>query len=293
MTNARGPVVVGVDGTPEARIATAIAAWEAARREVSLRLVHAHRPPDLAGSRERIDDRLRALTKELRDGYPGLIVETSVVSGGAAGTLVAASERASLVVVGTRARDGVRGHLAGSVAAQVATHASAPVIAVRTTHAWQADPDAFTGRPVVVGVDGSTESMSALAFAVGEAVARQAPLYAVYAWDVRDVHDVESIEEDPDYDVSLEAEKAERLLAEATGGWSERYPDLRIIRRPVHDLDPVETLTRFAADAGLVVVGSRGHGGFLGLRLGSTVDGLIRYAPVPVAVVRGTYDTPR
>ena len=51
-----------------------------------------------------------------------------------------------------------------------------------------------------------------------------------------------------------------------------------ITRRVVHALDPVDALTTVSEGAGLLVVGSRGHGGFLGLRLGSTVDGLIRHA---------------
>ena len=61
------------------------------------------------------------------------------------------------------------------------------------------------------------------------------------------------------------------------------------MRQVIHSVDPVDALTHARRDAGLIVVGSRGHGGFLGLRLGSTVDALIRHANAPVAVARG-YD---
>lgn len=298
-----GPVVVGIDGTAEARTATEIAAWEADRRKVALRLVYAHRPTPLWGPATPIADDygweagwvrdlLRTAKKEAADRHPGLTVETAAVYGGPAAVLVSESDDASLVVVGTRAYGGVRGRLAGSTAAQVAAHASAPVIVARTTEAGPADPDVFIGRPVLVGVDGSEESLRAFAFAVEEAVARQAPLHAVFVWDMVRLHDVESIEDDA-YDVALAVAKAERLLTEATSGWSERYPELTITRTAVRDLDPVATLSDLASGAGLAVVGSRGHGGFLGLRLGSTVDGLIRQSPVPVAVVRGTVDAHR
>jgi len=204
-----------------------------------------------------------------------------------AGTLVAESTRASLVVVGTRATGGVRGHLAGSVAAQVAAHAGAPVVVVRDTEPRYLDPSGFAGRPVVVGVDCSEESIAAFAFAVEQAVARNAELHAVLVWDLSHIHDAGPLSPDT-FDTDVEGEKAERLLAEATAGWSEQYPDLVIVRRTVHDTDAVEVLAHAALTAGLLVVGSRGHGGFLGLRLGSTVDGLVRESPVPVAVVRGS-----
>ena len=71
-------------------------------------------------------------------------------------------------------------------------------------------------------------------------------------------------------------------------GWSDRYPDLAITHRIVYTFDAVDALLQASTEADLLV-GSRGHGCFLGLRLGSTVDGLIRLSSVPVAVVRGEY----
>jgi nucleotide-binding universal stress UspA family protein len=222
-------------------------------------------------------------------GYPQLRVETAVVAGSPAGVLVAESKQASLVVVGTQATGGLAGHLSGSVAAQVAAHAQSPVVVMRG--ARQGGPDTFHGWPVVVGVDGSPESEQAVAFAVEQAIACGTDVHAVYIWNIIDVHDYGVVAEQ--YVHADEAAKANRLLTEATSGWTDRYPEVTIVRHAEHGMHPVAELSRIAEGAGLLAVGSRGHGGFLGLRLGSTVDGLIRYAPVPVAVVRGTYDVPR
>jgi nucleotide-binding universal stress UspA family protein len=292
-----GPVVVGIDGTDEAQRAALYGAWEAHRRRVPLRLVYADAPlPQFGplmviadGDHSWAQEQLTTVEKLVSAGYPDVTVQTAIVAGSPAGALLAESKRASLVVAGTQATPGLVGHLSGSVAAQVATHAEAPVVVLRG--ARQGDPDVFHGWPVVVGVDGSPESERAVAFAVEQAVARGTDVHAVYVWNILDVHDYGVVEER--YIHADEAAKAQRLLTEATSGWTDRYPEVTIVRHAEHGMHPVTELSRIAEGAGLIVVGSRGHGGFLGLRLGSTVDGLIRCAPVPVAVVRGAYGTPR
>lgn len=292
-----GPVVVGMDGSDEAARAAAYGAWEAKRRRVALRLVFAHQPTPMWGPAmllqddyEWVADWVREILikaeKDVAAAHPDITVETAVISGGPAAALVEESHRASLVVIGTRATGGLVGHLSGSVAAQVAAHAHAPVVVLRPNDPDATDATTFAASPVIVGLDGSGESEHALAFAVEEAVARGAELHAVYAWNLLDVRDIGPIVPDG-YEAADEEAKALRLLTEATEGWSDRYPDLTITRRVVHSLDPVDALTKVSEGAGLLVVGSRGHGGFLGLRLGSTVDGLIRHAGAPVAVVRG------
>ncbi len=302
-TTAYGPVVVGIDGTEEMTAATRYAAWEAQRRGVGLRLVFAHQPTpmwapgaffadDYAWDADWVRDLLGRAKEKIASSCPELDVEAVAAVGSAAGVLVRESTQSSLVVTASRATGGLGGHLAGSISAQVAAHAAGPVVVLRSMEPDFVDPDTFTGRPVVVGLDGSTESQRAIGFAVEEAVARQAELHAVFVWDVLGIHDMGPASP-PTYDMGDEEIKARRLLAEATAGWSERYPDLVIRYRPIHAPDAVDTLSHPALGAGLVVVGSRGHGGFLGLRLGSTVDGLIRRSPAPVAVVRGHRDDPR
>jgi nucleotide-binding universal stress UspA family protein len=295
------PVVVGMDGSSEALRAAAYGAWEAKRRNAPLRLVFAHQPAPLWGpsillaedyrwERHWARDMLAEAEQRVIATNPDVTLQPAVVSGSAAGALVDESRRASLVVLGTRAAAGVIGHLSGSVAAQAAAHAHTPVIVIRPTVDVDVDvdvdPTVVTDRPVIVGLDGSVESEHAMAFAVEEAVARGADLHAVYVWNVLEVHDLGPIVAS-EIDADEEEKKAYRLLTEATEGWAADYPDLTIARRVIHGLDAVDALSSHGQDAGLIVVGSRGHGGFLGLRLGSTVDGLIRRAGPPLAVVRG------
>jgi nucleotide-binding universal stress UspA family protein len=288
-------VVVGIDGSDEAACAADYGAWEAHRRGVALQLIYVRHPAPLWGpgnlildeyawERDWVRSLLEKTTVELRENHPKVTIRAAAKTGGAPGVLVAESKDASLVVVGTRAAGGVLGYLAGSVAAQVAAHASGPVVVMRGVPGRRCDMSAQRGRPVIVGVDGSEESQQAIDFAVAQAVARDAELRAVLAWSLFDVHDVGDIVPD-DFDIDEESAKADRLLSEALAGWSDRYPELRITRHAIHELDPVRALLNQRDGAGLYVVGSRGVGGFAGLLLGSTVDGLVRYADAPVAVV--------
>lgn len=296
-----GPVIVAYDGSTASRAAALYAAREARRRRVNLTMIYAHQPTPMWGPANLILDDYswerdwvhRILTdgrNAVTTAYPALEIHTKIMSGSAAGTLIDASATASLVVTGTQSTGGIVGHLAGSVAAQIAAHAHAPVIVVRDTDSSRTDPTA-AGR-IVVGLDGSDESQRALAFAVDEAADRGASIEAVYGWCIPDVHDVQPFI-NRTYNLEEEKAKADRLVAEAVSGWSDRYPDLTITHRIVYTFDPVDALQQAATAADLIVVGSRGHGGFLGLRLGSTVDALIRVASVPVAVVRGEYASRR
>jgi len=77
------------------------------------------------------------------------------------------------------------------------------------------------------------------------------------------------------------------VLAERLAGWQDKHPDLTIERRVVLDR-PAQELTALSEGAQLVVVGSRGRGGFAGLLLGSVSQALLRHTACPVAVVRET-----
>lgn len=281
------PVVAGVDGSADARLAVDLAAWEADRRAAPLRLVCAFQPVyvygmvavgfDVEAQVRDLRDILVAEAARVRQRYPDLTVETEVVHGVPAGVLVDESESAELVVLGSRGRGGFAALLAGSVSAQVAAHGKVPVIVLR--------PPAFRGTheipgtgPVVVGVDGSSGSAAAVAFAFEEAAARGTGLIAVYAWGVQAG---DPAADDP----NLAQWAAESALEEAVAGWSDKYPQVPVRRLAIHSLVPVHTILDESARAGLIVVGPRGRGGFAGLLLGSVGDGLVRHAHAPVAVV--------
>ena len=86
-----------------------------------------------------------------------------------------------------------------------------------------------------------------------------------------------------DWDAVAAEEAA--VLAERLAGWQDKHPDLAIERRVVRDR-PAQELTALSAGAQLVVVGSRGRGGFAGLLVGSVSAQLVHHASCPVTVIR-------
>jgi nucleotide-binding universal stress UspA family protein len=286
---AAAAVVVGVDGSRDAEAALDCGAWEARSRRRPLLLVHGFVPsrmygPAIAGAEEIVpgaEDLVRDAASAVRRRYPDVDVTTAVVGGSPAGALVEESRAAALVVVGSRGRGRFVALLAGSVSSQVATYARSPVIVVRSP-GWVPSGDGGAVN-VVVGVDGSSGSASALGFAFDEAVARGGELIAVFAWQ-----DLPGDNLDPGgrgRNLDDAYAEADRLLSESLAGWQAKYPDLTVRRRVAHSFQPVSTLIDEASRAALIVVGARGRGGFTGLRLGSVGDGLLHHARQPVAIV--------
>lgn len=137
---------------------------------------------------------------------------------------------------------------------------------------------------VAVGVDGSLESREALRWALAEARLRQTPLHAVYAWQLPVVVGWEYIPRDLIDPVFLE-NRAHQVVAAAVCEVAGESPDVEIeslaVEGPV-----VQVLLDAARDADLLVIGSRGHGGFAGLLLGSVGQQSIQHARCPVVIVR-------
>ncbi|MFF3072484.1 universal stress protein [Kitasatospora sp. NPDC057936] len=132
---------------------------------------------------------------------------------------------------------------------------------------------------VLAGVDGSTGSAAAARWAAGEAERRGVPLRLVHAWPW--LTDGRNAMAEPDH---LPA-AAERVLADAAAELRAAHPGLDVRTDVVLDA-PVDGLVAAAEDAGLLVVGSRGLGGFAGLMLGSVGMAVAARSSVPVVVVR-------
>jgi nucleotide-binding universal stress UspA family protein len=193
----------------------------------------------------------------------------------AAAVLRECSHTATLVIVGDRGLGGFTGLLIGSAAVQLAAHATCPVIVTRGT----ADPAAA----VLLGVDGSPANDPAVGFAFEEAALRDVSLTALHTW----THPVSTGPGDmlPQvYDVAeVDADEA-RVLAEALAGWHDKYPDVVVHRALIHG-GARQALIHATGRAQLVVVGTRGRGGFTGLLLGSVSQAILHHAPCPVAIV--------
>lgn len=278
--------MVGVDGSPAALDAVRWAAAEAVPRKLLLRLVHAADvvagrfdgslppPQSFFDELQRAGQELLAEAADVAGEAGARTVSTEMPFEPAAPLLLELSRDARMIVLGSSGRGGFTGMLAGSTAVAVSAHASCPVAVVR----GRAEP----GGPVVAGVDGSPTSERALAVAFDEAAWREVPLVAVHAWS--DAGFGVPLPT-PDFDWA-EVEREQRLmLSERLAGWCERYPEVRVERVVVRDRPRDELLARSRA-AQLVVVGSRGRGGFRGLVLGSTSQALIHHADCPVLVVR-------
>jgi nucleotide-binding universal stress UspA family protein len=287
----RRPVVVGVDGSPDAMRAVRWAAAEATRRKAPLRLVHAFAwttdpdiahpaitDPDWRALHEQATGFVSAAAAAAQEEFAGLTTEQKIVEGFPRAVLGAQARQAQAVVVGDRGRSRIQGMLVGSVTAALAAHADSPVVVVRGT---ERDDAATASLPVVVGVDGSHTSEAAIAFAYEAAAIRGVSLVAVHTWlDTVSTPEMAAL---IDWDALQSAEG--ELLSAQLDGWAAKYPDVEL-RRVVERDSPTHVLLREAQHAQLVVVGSRGRGDFAGLFLGSVSNALVHRAPCPVAVVR-------
>jgi nucleotide-binding universal stress UspA family protein len=277
-------MVVGTDGSGPAENAVRWAAREASAcgLELLILLVHTGVDPALMADpllwRHYRDDLLDGARQGVahavavaRSEVPDLAVSSELVEGPPAATLLDRAGDGPLVVGAHRASGGP---FTGSVAATVTAHARGPVVVVPD------GPSPAPDAPVVVGVDGSPASGAAIAFAVDTAAAVRCPLVAVHTWwDLLPTPELEHL---------LDGEAIPRgeygVLAAHLAGPSATHPDVAIT--PVGErAHPARALLEHARGARMVVVGTRGRGGFAGLLLGSVSRTLVHRATCPVAVV--------
>jgi nucleotide-binding universal stress UspA family protein len=284
---AHNRILVGVDDGAEGRPLIDVAVGEARRMGVGLSIVHVLDQPMILGMQPWVlgydtavaDSTLvlSALTDSVRADYPGLDIRGELLIGSPAYVLVEGSRQAKLIVLGCRGRGGFQELMLGSVSAQVAAHAHCPVLVVR--------PDARTvpSGPVLVGVDGSAAGGAAVEVGFAEAADRHVGLVVMHVFTptaLRSFAGEAPGRPDPE-------EAASRaLVAEAVASWAGKYPDVAVEQRVVGNAFVEEVFVTASKEASLVVVGSRGRGGFAGLMLGSVSQALLHHGHCPVMVVR-------
>lgn len=288
-----GLITVGVDGSEIGREALRFALAESALRGARLRILHSWSIPPLTASGIGMIPAYHLLRDELAEaaereldgelehvgGAPtGVEVERRVVQGDAAGALVEAAVDADLLVVGSRGRGGVRSAMLGSVSRACLHHAPCPVAVVHR--------NVVAERPrIVVGVEGSPGATAALEWAYAEARLRGAIVHLVCAfqepWALASgaIASTEAI-------VELRnalADDAEGILQGARAS----APDGVEVTGEGVLSPPAQALVAAARGGDLLVVGSRGRGGFKSLLLGSVSQYCATHGDGVVVVVRG------
>ncbi|MCY7395272.1 MAG: universal stress protein [Nocardioides sp.] len=279
-------MVGGIDGAAASDEALAWATEEAVRRDLTLHCFGASErevpfPGDELvlphhfsfGSPDRTAELVADAVATAQRASPRLEVTSQVVAGFAAATLVALSVHADTIVIGNRGHGVLAAALMGSVATQVTTHARCPVVVVREPEPM---PSGLDG--VVIGVDTGSTSKPALAYAFQQASDRGCRLDVVHVWwSTVPTGLTDDVRRD-------QVTRQEVGLAKMLAGWTEKYPDVAVHRHlPIGPT--VNTLVEESLQSQLLVVGSRGRGGFRRLLLGSVGQGVLQHARCPVAVV--------
>jgi nucleotide-binding universal stress UspA family protein len=279
-----GWILVGVNNTPGSSAALRYAAREAERGGLDLRLVHVI--PDyvpLTPMAPVVPDDLEETGREIlakaEDELGGLLppdrVATAVLSGARVPGLLAAAEKAGLVVLGHEERSTLERLVTGSTVTGVASRAACPVVVVPAD--WQ--PPAAV-RPVVAGIKSTQHSQGLLRRAFEVAAERGAGVVLVHAWQLPQEYDdlITSRVDSREW-----SDRARRDIESGLVPMREEYPDVPVEVRAAHG-QPARVLQKASEDAELLLVARRPHAFPFG-HLGGTGRTLLRASHCPVEVL--------
>lgn len=292
MTDRHARVIVGTDGSDGSNEALRWAAHEAARRGAPLHVMTCAQLPvtveaGMVGAGAFAGSTMDAIVQEhelcnqqavdlARSLGLQLSVTGETVLGAPGYALVSASHEDDIVVVGATSHPGRLTDVLGSVATVVAHRAKGAVVVVHGH--GRAEQEI---KRIVVGVDGSDASDAGLLWATEEALRCGAELVLVHGWVYPYLGSRSSVSEPRD-EMRLDAM---RVLESSASKAHELAPAVAC-HSIITEEGPAKAILNAAEEADLVVVGSRGHGGFAALLLGSVSRTVLQHAPCPVAVVR-------
>ena len=284
-------ILVGVDGSHASYKATWWAANYAKHAGLTLQIVCAYSLPSYAAvsfdatytamgddnaahsDAQEILSKAKAIADE-----QGVEATTLIVTGDPASVFVELSRNYNLIVIGNRGKGGLAERLLGTTSSSLPAYAYCPIVVVPYT-----DDDGNlmhlnnTITRVAVGSDESKWGLKALEIAANFAAAWDAELDVISAVPNMKGSDDEGVMASFKDDLEVRIKPLE-----------EPPPDLQINKQIVPG-PAVGALTKASYDHDVVVVGSRGRGGFTGLLLGSTSQGLLQHAVGPVYVVPRKY----
>lgn len=275
-----GRIVVGAQASAGSLAALAWALPQCRLRGAELVLVHAVDPTDAARATETDAARHAAGRAELevhREAAarvaPEVAVSVELVDLPAGEALVAASEHADLVVLGSRGQQDLTSSALGSVAHRTAVHARCPVAIV---HAQTAPSRRDHRRRIVVGVADAPAARAALRFAAEQASLVDGVLELVLCPD----------------DVGQARAAAEAQLAAVRADVTERHPGL-VIEGVVSDVEPMAALLAASREADLIVLGCHHSEDPWASRVGAVASGVLGRAGCPVVLVGTTTSAAR
>ncbi|WP_163543804.1 universal stress protein [Occultella kanbiaonis] len=284
-------VLVGVDGSAASLNALDWAVAQAKRVGWRLHLVCAYALPTFAaasldGGYATLDDTAiregaQAVLDEAieRVSGRGVDVTSALETGDAAGVLVDLTRQVCLAVVGTRGTSGFAERILGTVSSALPAHAHCPTVVVPLR---EGEETPIPVKRIVVGVDGSDSAKVALTRAIEEAEVWGAELTAVVAVPIGAGAGLLGW-----LPASVDREGVLADVKEGLNVAVDRALEGRdlTVRRHALDGNGAALLSEFSTAVDLVVVGSRGRGGFAGMLLGSTSQQVLHHSACPVMVV--------
>lgn len=236
---------------------------------------------------EGADNLLTKAVQEIKKLAPEITVEKILQHGSIVDVLLAEAEARedSWIVMGSRGRNGISSVVLGSNSAAVVSRAPKPVVVVREDH--EIENNKPTDK-VIVGIDESENSKPALIEALKVAESKGVELDIMNSWFDPQVEAVQLYVGSKYIGLSQDevAERKKKLTADLAPILAE-FPKVKYNIVLMQDR-PAVALAEAAKAAQLLVVGSRGRGGFKGMLLGSTSLRLLHDSPCPLMVVHPT-----